>query len=264
MTKPVLVLECPTVEALRVEFDKNLRRARAFLMGIDGVTLNTMVQLSITHPVSQTTLLVDAEVVYVRQEEPGRGVGLQLTPFDPTLVESIRAFVESENTGHADDIATDDSSQPLDVTSEPEDSPENDPVAKNLQERIRALTLVEQVRVAKNGTLPERIALERIFGPGVWEALLANNRLTQPEVARIARKGTVPKPLLDIIAANGTWMASSEVQRALLSNPRSGNTIIMKILKGMTRRELQAVPSQTAYPVSVRQLAKKILKDSIA
>ena len=36
--------------------------------------------------------------------------------------------------------------------------------------------------------------LERLYGKQVWESLLHNAKVTVPEVARIARKGTIPRP----------------------------------------------------------------------
>jgi hypothetical protein len=49
------------------------------------------------------------------------------------------------------------------------------------------------------------------------------------------------------------------VQRALLANARSSTNVVERILRAMTRAELQLVPQQTAYPAAVRQAAKKML-----
>jgi hypothetical protein len=78
-------------------------------------------------------------------------------------------------------------------------------------------------------------------------------------VARIARKGTLPRPLVEVVAANASWLAAGEVQRALLSNPRASAAVIGKALHAMPRAELARVPQQTAYPAAVRQAAKKLL-----
>lgn len=186
-----------------------------------------------------------AEVVFVKEEDPGRGVGLQLAPMDAAAREALRTFVDS-------------------ATDAPEASAEapktdDEKLASNLQERIRSLSAVEQQRLAAAGTLSERMALERMYGPTVWETLLRNTRLTVPEVARIGRKGTLPRPLVDVIAANLSWLAAAEVQRALLSNPRSSPVVIEKVLRCMTRSDLQLVPQQTAYPGTVREAAKRML-----
>ena len=86
--------------------------------------------------------------------------------------------------------------------------------------------------MALTGGLSERVALERMVGPHVWEALLRNPRLTIPEAARIARKGTLPRPLVETIAQSGAWLAAPEVQapssptraRAPPSRPRSSGS----------------------------------------
>jgi hypothetical protein len=98
-----------------------------------------------------------------------------------------------------------------------------------------------------------------MYGPTVWETLLRNARLTVPEVARIGRKGTLPRPLVDLIAANASWLVASEVQRALLANPRSSPVVVDKVLRSMSRSDLRLVPQQTAYPGPVREAAKRML-----
>ncbi len=120
--------------------------------------------------------------------------------------------------------------------------------------------MAEQQRMGRNGSLPERVALERTFGPAVWEALLSNTRISAPEVARIAKKGTLPKPLLEVIGLNGAWVGSPEVQRALLSNPRTSATVLAKVLRALPRTDLQRVSQQTAYPMAARLAARKLIK----
>jgi hypothetical protein len=122
------------------------------------------------------------------------------------------------------------------------------------------LTLREQVAKARSGGLTERIALERVYGAAVWENLLQNPQLTPPEVARIAKKGNVPRPLLATICANRSWLSSPEIQRALLSNPRLDGGNITKVLRALSRADLQKVPTQTAYRFAVRDAAKRMLK----
>jgi hypothetical protein len=79
-------------------------------------------------------------------------------------------------------------------------------VALNVHERLRGLTLAQQIKIAGTGELSERIVLERLYGKNVWEPLLRNPRLTGPEVSRIARMGSLPRPLMEIILGNGAWL----------------------------------------------------------
>ena len=130
----------------------------------------------------------------------------------------------------------------------------------NVQERLRGLSLTEQLRVAREGTLAERVALERIYGKAVWETLLRNRNLTAPEIARLARMGTMPRPLLELIVGNPAWLQVPEVRRALLSNSRLSTDMTRKVLALLPREELRLVPQTTAYPAAVRMAAKAMVK----
>lgn len=131
---------------------------------------------------------------------------------------------------------------------------------KTLHERLRNLPLHEQVKLAKKGGVTERVLLERTYGKNVWEPLLRNPALTAPEVARIARMGSLPRPLLEIIFGNGGWLQIPEVRRALLSNPRLGTDQIIKLLRMLTKQELKLATMQTGYSMAVRSQAKTMLK----
>ncbi|MGE5183147.1 MAG: hypothetical protein ACM31C_13845 [Acidobacteriota bacterium] len=184
---------------------------------------------------------VAARVVFV----DGRGAGLQLI-CDAAVLQQIAQMASP---------------------AEPEPEPEPDPdaegpkIALNVQQRLRGLTLAQQVRIAQRGEVQERIVLERMYGKNVWESLLHNPRLTGPEVARIARMGTLPRVLVEVIVGNGAWLQIPEVRRALLSNPRLGVDQIVRVLRLLPKHELKLAASQTAYPFAVRDQAKRMLRD---
>jgi hypothetical protein len=131
---------------------------------------------------------------------------------------------------------------------------------RNVHERLRGLNLAAQIKLATSGELHERIVLERLYGKNVWETLLRNPRLTAPEVSRIARYGSLPRVLLELILANNAWLQVPEVRRALLSNPRLGNDQIVKVLRLTPKHELKLAAVQTAYPHAVRNAAKMLLR----
>jgi hypothetical protein len=134
------------------------------------------------------------------------------------------------------------------------------PIARNVHERLRGLNLAAQIKMATSGELHERIMLERLYGKNVWETLLRNPRLSAPEVSRIARYGSLPRVLLEIIIGNNAWLQVPEVRRALLSNPRLATDQIMKVLRLMPKHELKLAAIQAVYPHSVRNVAKMLLR----
>ena len=252
-----LTLRFSRAHELRAAFEAHLSKGRAFVGGASDIETRATCDLVVVAPAGASIALM-AEVVYVRAEDPGRGVGLALAPLDAAGLDALRALVEAAEqrelvTETVDDAGPDGA----EVSDDGGDG--GDAKLAPLHERMRALSSPEQQRLATSGTLAERVTLERLYGPNVWEALLKSNRLSLPEVARIARKGTVPRPLIEMIAASGAWLAAGEVQRALLANPRSSSAVVSKVLHAMPRGELARVPRQTAYAQSVRQAAKKML-----
>ncbi len=162
-----------------------------------------------------------------------------------------------------DDPATQDLGETADADdADPQNGASDGKKPSNMHERLRGLTLAQQIKVAHHGEVSERIILERMYGKNVWEALLRNQRLTGPEVARIARMGSLPRPQMEIILNNGGWLQIPEVRRALLSNPRLGTDQIMRILRLVPKHELKLAALQTAYPLAVRDVAKRMLKDA--
>jgi hypothetical protein len=129
-----------------------------------------------------------------------------------------------------------------------------------MHERLRGLSLAEQLKKAHSADPAERMLLERMYGKSVWEALLRNQRLTPPEVSRIARMGTLPRPLLELIVGNNSWLQVPEVRRALLANPRLGPDQINRVLRLIPKHELKVLATAAAYPFAVRDAAKRLLR----
>lgn len=161
----------------------------------------------------------------------------------------------------APEPAAEDSEATADADGAEGETEESRKIAANVHERLRGLTMAQQIKLAHTGEATERIVLERFYGKNVWEALLRNPRLTGPEVARIARMGALPRPLMEIIVGNGGWLQIPEVRRALLSNPRLAVDQINRVLRMLPKHELKLAAQQTAYPMAVRDVAKRMIKE---
>ena len=200
--------------------------------------------------------------------------------FDPNAEQTAGIGVAPDDAGDQDGVAANDagdepaepadhetSADPPTAGDELSDEDKADPVkrkhALNLHERVRGLTLAQQIKTASSSDPQERILLERFYNKNVWEPLLRNPRLTPPEVARIARMGTLPRVLLEIIVNNGSWLQIPEVRRALLGNPRLGTDQILRVLRMLPKHELKLASTQTAYPYSVRDAAKRLIKEQV-
>lgn len=249
-----------SIEALRYLIEESLRRRRAFVAEVEefpapeAAVHRESCELSVVIPGGAEVKLL-GEIVFVQQEGPGRGVGVTLTA--PDLEEVLCPLIAA-----CDQDESDISS--FDLIPPGEDSGEADSGrelrTQNIHERMRKLSATERDRVARNGGMTERVALERCFGGVVWEGLLQNPQLSGGEVARIAKNGGAPTPLLAIIAGNAAWITRGEVRRALLGNPRLGDPAIEKLLRATPVSELKLIAQQAFYPAKVRSAASRLLK----
>ncbi|MBL8680036.1 MAG: hypothetical protein JNK05_12755 [Myxococcales bacterium] len=257
----VLELELTDDGSARALIEGQLLQRRVFVAGARDVL--PPVPCSVVFTLLGQRVTLAGEIVYAQATEPGAGVGVQLAPLPADAKALIDVYLASGDLPMPEPPGPD-----ADASELPDETPSGVALTEAdggappdaLHVRMRALTSVEQRRYATTGSLAERVMLERLYGPNVWEALLGSGRLSMPEVATIARKGTIPRPLVELIASNAGWLASGEVQRALLSNPRSSPAVISKILRMMPKHELARVPNQTAYPISVRSAAKEMIK----
>jgi hypothetical protein len=258
---PQIRLEFDSADAMQAEYQRNLRAGGAFCPGAEGYPERSACLLVLAHTATGAALELPAEVVFVRTDEPGKGVGVHIQDFGPAVQQKLLAFIESLATPPAPPEQL----QPVDVEQEAPaaalaaETPAQKLAATALHERLRGLSTAAQLKLAREGNITERVALERIFGKAVWEAILQNQRVSPPEVARISRMGTASIAILETIVGNSAWLASGEVRRALLSNPRLAEEGVMRVLRAMPKPELQQVSNQTSYQPRVRKAAKTIL-----
>ncbi|HXS15559.1 MAG TPA: hypothetical protein VN764_00135 [Polyangiaceae bacterium] len=284
-----LLWEFPSVEHLALQIATNLRKGRAFIEGDHKLEVRQQCELVLVHPISSAQIALPAEAVYL-SASPQFGVGLEILESAERLNEQLHEFLtlnsqaepdpglvapdRAEMTSAPDEVdpllASDDEVFELDPVAErssdgpreelPGDSlPPSSQVVLPAGARVRTLNAAGRERMARHGTLSERVALERAFGPAVWEALLNNPLLSTAEVARIAKNHTASQPILNTIVSNPGWLTKPEVRRALLSNPRLLESQVERTLRALPQSELRLVLRQTAYPLRVRNVAKRLL-----
>jgi hypothetical protein len=192
-------------------------------------------------------VVLAARVVWV---DGTRGVGLQLLACDAGMRARLEAMAAAS---------------PPEVGADPEHEHEHDDRAEphfaSVHERLRGLSVAQQMKVAQSSDVTDRIALERMYGKTVWEQLLRNPRLTVPEVTRIARMATLPRVLIEVIVGNAAWLQIPEIRRALLRNTRIATDQIQRILRLLSKPELKVITGANAYPFAVRDAAKRLLRE---
>lgn len=233
-----------TLTAADLERERpNLERGSVVAAGVEGLPVGAFCDVELVFPSGERATLPARAVMAT-----GAGTVFAFDHLDRALLARQLAAPEPApvaSTGAAADAGED---------AEPE------PPSASIQDRLRGLSVVEQLRVAREGSLPERVALERLYGKTVWETLLRNTRISIPEVTRLAKLGTLPRPLLELIVGNPAWLQVPQVRRALLTNPRLSQDMVLKVLALLPRAELKLVPQAAAYSPAVRAAAKTMVK----
>jgi hypothetical protein len=205
-----------------------------------------------------TDVELDARAVY----RSSAGCGYELLGWNAETKASLEAWCNHDTAAKIETETEAETETETGTESDPDPDPANPPkrVGNLLADKLRNLPAHLQTKLAREGLQRERVMLERMYGKNVWEALLRNPRITFPEIARIARMGTLPVPLMELIVNNAAWLRSPEIRRALLANTRLGSEMIPRVLRMLPKHELKLVPTQTAYPLAVRDLARRILR----
>jgi hypothetical protein len=247
--------------ALAREHATNLTHGRAFVAGATGPAMFSHCTLVLRHPDDARELHIPCEVVMVRDSGEFIGVALQFR--DRAAWQRALSDFMSPPDDAAGDLWKEPPEDDVEAVGDDQEAPSTRPrinLSQERRERMRNLPPQARLQLAQSGVLEERVMLERIYGSTVWELLLRNPRITVPEVATMARKGTMPRPLLELIADNDQWIRQGVIRRALLGNPRLGVDSATKVLRSLPMRELKLVPQQTAYPATVRQAAQRLMR----
>lgn len=124
----------------------------------------------------------------------------------------------------------------------------------------RVLTLGERKALARK---PSRAALEKLLRdphPEVIRNVLANPRLTEDDVVRIAaRRPAIPDAIAEI-AKSPKWSARVRVRMALIQNPGTPPSIAVPLVGLLIRPELREVLTAADVQPIVRAAATELLE----
>lgn len=137
----------------------------------------------------------------------------------------------------------------VELPSEPADDPRNKEeggaiasttaeVGRSLFDQIRALSVTERVALALKADLMERRVLMQENNSKINEFLLRNVRITEQEVAFMARNAGIPMQNLLAIAGNRPWMNHETIRSAILTNPRTPAAMVMDMIPTLGPQDL--------------------------
>jgi hypothetical protein len=124
----------------------------------------------------------------------------------------------------------------------------------------RPLTLGERKSLARR---PDREMMSRLLldpHPEVIRRLLANPRLTEDDVVRLASKRPCRPDIIVEVARSEKWIHRSRVRLSIVLNPSTPSEIAAPVASLLMRQELKLVAESTSVPRVVRALCLEHLE----
>jgi hypothetical protein len=124
--------------------------------------------------------------------------------------------------------------------------------------RIMKMGMKDRTRLAMKGDRESRNILIRDPNRIVAQAVVANPRITEQEIEKIAAMRTVSEDILRQIAINRQWSRSYQVVHNLAKNPRTPIANVLNILSRLQLKDLNALSKNRNISDATRRQALRL------
>jgi hypothetical protein len=124
--------------------------------------------------------------------------------------------------------------------------------------RIKQMNPSEKMRLAMKADRAERRILCRDNSPQVLLGLLSNPRIESTDVLSIVKSTHASSGVLQRVAKDRRWMSNTEIQTALVRNPKTPTPIAIQLLESVPTRELKSMAKMGALRENVRRAAFRV------
>lgn len=124
--------------------------------------------------------------------------------------------------------------------------------------RVMKMGMKDRVRLAMKGDREARNILIRDPNRIVAQAVVANPRITEQEVEKIAAMRTVTEDILRSLASNRQWSRNYAIMHTLARNPRTPIANVLNILSRLQLRDLAALSKNRNVSDAVRRQALRL------
>lgn len=125
--------------------------------------------------------------------------------------------------------------------------------------RILRMGMKDRVKLAMKGDREARNILIRDPNRIVAQAVIANAKITEQEVEKVAAMRSVPEDVLRQIAINRNWARNYAIVHNLARNPRTPIANVISILTRLQLRDLQAMTKNRNVSDSVRKQSLRLV-----
>jgi hypothetical protein len=202
-------------------------------------------------------MMVAEGALGLRAEEQRLTLELLMTDPDPEIARTAEATllaVRSSDAAAAQPYTPPDAEPESEEQLTPEEKEKKR--ASTLQ-KIAALNPAQRLALAMKGTREERAVLIRDPNKIVAVAVLSSPKISESEVASIAKMANISEEILRIIGNTRAWMKSYTVTSSLVKNPKCPVAVSMNLLQRLNEKDLKMLTTDRNVPDVLRTAAKK-------
>ncbi len=128
-------------------------------------------------------------------------------------------------------------------------------------QRIAGMNVAKRIALAMKGTREERAILIRDPNRIVTAAVLSSPKMTETEIAGIARMANVSEDVLRTICNNRAWLKNYAVALSLVKNPKTPVALSMNLMARLNDKDLRMMSTDRNVPDALRVNARKKVGD---
>ncbi len=145
---------------------------------------------------------------------------------------------------------------PQELIDEPE---EGTPINKSLYQQILNMRVGERIKLALRGNREARNILIRDTNRLIQRYVLQNPRITDEEVAMVARNRNTDVELLRKIGDHKYWPRNYQVRLALVTNPKTPMATALHLVGSLAERDIRFLAKSKNVSTTVVAQARRII-----
>jgi hypothetical protein len=143
------------------------------------------------------------------------------------------------------------------LIDEQEDEAEEDEDRETALQKLNKMGFTERLKAAVKGSREMRAILIRDPNKMISSAVLSSPKMSEPEVAGIARMGSVSEDVLRIIAHNRAWLKNYSIVLALIKNSKTPLGLSLNLMQRLTNKDCAMLSVDRNVPEALRMAARK-------
>jgi hypothetical protein len=132
-------------------------------------------------------------------------------------------------------------------------------INKSLYAQILTMPIGEKLKLALRGNRDARALLIRDSNRMIGRFVLKNPRITEDEIAAMARNRNLDSDILREIGEHRLWPRNYQVRLGLVSNPKTPPATAMGLVKTLGERDMRFLAKSKNVPQAVVTQARRIL-----